>query len=299
MPPPLATVSVDVDPLDLHLEGYGIVGAPPDDLVYARALPRLLALLGEAGVRGTFFFVARDLPRQATAVETVHRAGHEVASHSLTHPLPFRKLAPEAFRREIVESKRRLESACGAPVVGFRAPNWDLTERELPSLAEAGYRYDASSYPSPWLLAARAVLALKAAGGPRAFFALTKLPPRWSRAPYRWHAEGREMIVFPLATSGPTRFPLYQTVLWGRSDEALARAFEARAREGAPLSFALHALDALGAAEDGLDPRLARHPGMGLGLEGKLASLGRTFRAIAARFECVPFRVQLERGAGR
>jgi hypothetical protein len=290
-PRPPATVSVDVDPLDLHLAGYGVRGAAPDPLVYQRSVPRLLELFAEARIRATFFFVARDFPEQNAAAKAVARAGHEVASHSLTHPMPFRKLGKAALAAEIVESKRRLEEACGAEVVGFRAPNWDMTERELPALLEAGYRYDASNYPSPFLLLARGLLAAK--GTPGAFLALTKFPVSWRRGPYAIESAGRRIVEFPISTTGLWRFPVYQTVFFGFSDAKIAGILAGIAARGERLSFALHAVDALGAG-DGVDPRLARHPGVAWPLERKLGFLRRVFGGIAGRFDAVPFREREE-----
>lgn len=291
---PLATVSIDVDPLDVHLAGYGFADAAPDTSVYQRSIPRLLSLLGDARIRATFFFVARDLPAAAPAVAAVVAAGHEAASHSLTHPLPFRKLGKEAFTRELVESKRRIEEAARAPVVGFRAPNWDLTARELPALAEAGYLYDASSYPSPYLFLARAWVAMKGTG-PRAFLQLTKLPVSWARGPRRVRWPGGALAEFPVSTAASARFPIYQTLLHGLPPERIGRMLAYASIDGEGLSFALHALDALGVAEDGLDPRLARHPGMRKPLDRKLGSLGSTFAAISSYFEAIPFRERLGR----
>ena len=44
--------------------------------------------------------------------------------------------------------------------------------------------------------------------------------------------------------------------------------------------YQLHAVDALGLEEDGLDPRIARHPGMKRSLEEKLELLTAEVRAL-------------------
>src|SRR5262249_26960584 len=80
--PRVATVSVDVDPVDLHLIGYGYSGLPPDPLVSRRALPRLLEIFGRCGVRATLFVVGRDAPEQRAALAAAAASGHEIASHS-------------------------------------------------------------------------------------------------------------------------------------------------------------------------------------------------------------------------
>ena len=108
----------------------------------------------------------------------------------------------------------------------------------------------------------------------------------------RPHALG-ELTEFPLAVTGAFRFPLYHTSRYWLSRGVFLRHLDHFARAGMPLSYALHAVDALGLAEDSVDPRLGRHPGMRKPLDEKLALLETTFADIAARFACVPFRERL------
>src|SRR4029077_19574208 len=54
------------------------------------------------------------------------------------------------FREDVRRSKRLLENICAAPVDGYRAPSYSVTERSLWALdvlVEEGYRYDASIFP--------------------------------------------------------------------------------------------------------------------------------------------------------
>lgn len=287
-PPPLATVSVDMDPLDLHLEGYGHRGLAPDTQVYARALPRLLELFERHRIRATFFVVARDLPDQTPVIEAIVRAGHEVASHSLTHPGGFASLPEPALDVELAESKARLERAARGPVAGFRAPNWDLTAPRLRRVRAAGYLYDASSVPSPFLFAARVAVAVKAVSA-APLLRGTKGPVLWRRDPVRVAYPEGEIVEFPVTTLGWARIPLYHTLAFFRSARSLERALDAAARQGS-LFYTMHAIDVLGLREDELDPRLARHPGMGLGLAGKLDRANRALSGIASRFDAQPYR---------
>jgi hypothetical protein len=61
-------------------------------------------------------------------------------------------------------------------------------------------------------------------------------------------------------------------------------------RRGEPFFYPVHAVDALGLTEDGVDPRLGGHPGMDRALGEKLELLDEAVALIAARFECVPYR---------
>ena len=98
---------------------------------------------------------------------------------------------------------------------------------------------------------------------------------------------------FPLSTTRFVRWPVYHTVRYGGSDEAFARTLDGLAAEGHPLSYALHAVDALGLEEDGVDARMARHPGVSESLPAKRDLLGRTLRAIAAAYHSLPYRERI------
>jgi peptidoglycan/xylan/chitin deacetylase (PgdA/CDA1 family) len=287
-----ATVSVDLDPVDLHLVGYGHEGLPADSLAYRTAVPRLLEAFARHGVLATFFVVGRDAESQADAIRAIARAGHEVASHSLSHPMAFESLTEARQREELAEARARLERVTGAPVFGFRSPNFDFGPRAASTLAETGHRYDASAYPTALLLAARVLLALKARDR-GAVLRMRKWPWTWARLPHPLPAGSRVLAEFPVTVAGPLRMPVYHTLRYGQSDARFEATLDALVRAGVPLSYPLHAVDVLGLAEDGVDARLASHPGMAVPLAEKLALLDRTLAAIAARFECLPFRDRL------
>lgn len=289
---PPATVSVDLDPVDLHLEGYGVRGLPPDPRVWTAALPRLLERFARAGVRATFFLVARDAAPRAREIRAIGEAGHEVASHSLTHPMTFARLARVRQREELVESKRRLEDAGGQEVVGFRAPNFDLDRRALAAVAEAGYRYDASAYPTALLLAARLAMAVRAPR-PLEVLRLRPWPFTMERAPQRMRVAGREIHEFPISVTPGIGMPVYHTLRYLTAPAAFLARLAGFAARGEALSYILHGVDALGLVEDGVDPRLRSHPGMALRLPDKLGMLDEVLTRIAGAHETRPFRERL------
>jgi polysaccharide deacetylase family protein (PEP-CTERM system associated) len=113
-------------------------------------LPELLELFAELGCRATFFTlgeVAQDIPGR---VREIAAAGHEVASHGFHH-LRVGGLSRRRFRADVERSRRLLEDLVGAPVRGYRAPEWSLREVANPRLAvlaELGFRYDSSLAPT-------------------------------------------------------------------------------------------------------------------------------------------------------
>ncbi len=288
---PIATVSVDVDPLDIHLRGYGVDGLKPDTLAYDTAVPRLLGHFAGADIRATFFFVARDAKRTRATIRRVADAGHEIASHSMTHPEHLSEVRPKVLRRELRASRKRLEDVAGRSVAGFRAPNWDLTPAIAEALSEAGYRYDASGYPTPLLAAARLLVAAKSRRVPhrRSLF-----PANWQRRPHHWEIGGSSLRQFPVTVTPWLRWPVYHTAALLFGGARTARQLEQIAEAGDTLSYPLHAVDVLGLQEDGIDARLARHPGMRRPLAEKRGLLARILEMIGERFETRTFIERLD-----
>jgi polysaccharide deacetylase family protein (PEP-CTERM system associated) len=115
----------------------------------ARDTDRILALLDEAGMRGTFFVLGWNAERHPEVVRRIAAAGHELASHGYGHQVVY-ELTPDAFRADVTRAKTVVEDLIGVPVLGYRAPSLSITPRSawaLDVLAEAGFRYDSSIMP--------------------------------------------------------------------------------------------------------------------------------------------------------
>ncbi|MBI4878942.1 MAG: DUF3473 domain-containing protein [Planctomycetes bacterium] len=115
----------------------------------AGATRQILDLLAARGVRATFFFLGWVARRDPGLVRAVRAAGHEVASHGMTHQMAG-ELGPARFREEARASKALLEDLTGAPVEGFRASTFSITPGTrwaFEELVAAGYRWDSSVFP--------------------------------------------------------------------------------------------------------------------------------------------------------
>lgn len=93
-----------------------------DDGPHPVDTPAILKIMGEAGVRGTFFFVGAKARRHPDLVRQAAQAGHEIASHSETHPWWFSLAPPARVAREVTESVHTLERLCGRRPIHFRPP---------------------------------------------------------------------------------------------------------------------------------------------------------------------------------
>ena len=289
---PVATISVDVDPVDLHLIGYGYPGLPADPLVYTKALPRMLDVFARCGVRATLFVVGRDAASQAPALAALAAGGHEVASHSFSHPMAFASLGERGMREELDRSRAALEAATGQPVSGYRSPNFDMDRKALRVLAECGYRYDASAYPTPLLLPARLLLAFKSSNR-AAVMRLKPWPFSFDRRPSVFRFGSHALHEFPASVTPVLRLPIYHTLRYSLTDARFESALDGFAARGESFSYLLHAVDALGLTEDGVDARLTPHPGMNWPLAKKLELLEKSLSSIVERFAVATFEERL------
>jgi polysaccharide deacetylase family protein (PEP-CTERM system associated) len=143
---------------------------------------RLLEMFAQRDIKATFFVLGWVTQRSPQLIRRIHDAGHEIACHGLTHELVYRQ-TPEVFRTETRESKAMLEDAIGAPVIGYRAASYSITNESLWALdilCDLGFEYDSSIFP----------IAHDRYGIPGA-----STRPGRIKAP-----NGREIVEFPLST---------------------------------------------------------------------------------------------------
>jgi hypothetical protein len=288
-----AVLSCDLDTVDRHLQGYGFA-APPCGLIYRTAVPRILELLDELALPGVFFVIARDAETQAPLLRSMAGVGHEIASHSLTHPQSFRSLDDAALTREVAQSRVRLRAASGGEVAGFRAPARDVDARVLRAVAAAGYHYDASYFPTPVLIASR--LAAYRRGADRRSISATDLIGHAfaPTAPHPAGASGNGLIEFPAAVTPWLRLPVCHTLTYRVPAWLTRRTLAAALRSEVPLSYEFHAADLLDLVADKVDVRLVRHPGMQVPVAAKREALRMTLRTIAAARRVVTYAQALE-----
>jgi hypothetical protein len=144
-----AALHLDLDGAAHIYRIHGWAYTSPEDPLFETGLPRALDFFESVGVNATLFAIAEDLdnPRKRELLEEAARRGHEIASHTLTHR-KLTSLSCEEKRREIFESRERLSKELAVEVRGFRAPDFALDAEALEMIAEAGYHYDSSLFPS-------------------------------------------------------------------------------------------------------------------------------------------------------
>lgn len=110
---------------------------------------RLLDLLAEFRVRGTFFVQTLVAEKYPDLIRRISEEGHEIASHGHGH-VPLYKLSPEEFAEDLRRSLEILSDLSPHPIKGYRAPDFSIREDTMWSLdilREQGIKYSSSVFP--------------------------------------------------------------------------------------------------------------------------------------------------------
>jgi polysaccharide deacetylase family protein (PEP-CTERM system associated) len=142
---PVAAFTVDVE--DWYQSCID-ADAPITERV-VRNVERVLSVLDEYSVKGTFFVQGRVAERFPGLVRDLVEQGHEIQSHGYSHR-PLFRMDSAALREEVVAARASVEDASGTRVTAFRAQDFSIKEENLwalEMLAEAGFEIDSSIFP--------------------------------------------------------------------------------------------------------------------------------------------------------
>jgi peptidoglycan/xylan/chitin deacetylase (PgdA/CDA1 family) len=266
---PVANISIDFESIHYYSKTLGLPH-PDRDRDYDRIVDRFLELFAELGVHATFFMVGDDIRLKKVSPESLVRmvaAGHELASHTMTHPFNLSHLPRARKEEEIVGAGRQIEDATGQRVVGFRAPCLDIDEEVVDILERHGYWYESSVLPFYLKQVQEFVYGLmthgkfRSTGGWRNSFAPGN---PYAPAQGQLHRRGsRRITEVPIATVPGVRFPFYSTIHFAFGRAAFDASY-ALVRRGRPqFTYELHSIDLADCVGDGLEeryPGISRHP---------------------------------------
>ncbi len=113
----------------------------------------LLSLLEANNIRATFFVLGMLASYRPDLIKRINEAGHEIGIHGFTHK-PLTTLSDEMIEQELYETQSTLSNLTSSPVVGFRAPCFSITNKNihvLQILTKLGFEYDSSIVPANML----------------------------------------------------------------------------------------------------------------------------------------------------
>jgi len=130
-------------------------------------VPRILALLDDFGLNGTFFVPGLTADRYPQTVEQIAAAGHEIGHHSYSHLSPV-DLGADGEREDFERALAALERV-GVKPSGHRSALWEASWNTPGLVAEYGLDYDSTLMDDdkPYLLET-----------PKG--TIVELPPHWS-----------------------------------------------------------------------------------------------------------------------
>lgn len=145
-------------PLSIDWEDWFQLCCPPFDEPQALdhfecrlplATDKTLELCAGLGATATWFCLADQAQRHPGVLREIARRGHRIGLHGCTHRRVF--LSDRAtFRADLVTGRKILEDIIGAPIQGFRAPEWSLRGPAVDfweELQGLGFHYDSSRAP--------------------------------------------------------------------------------------------------------------------------------------------------------
>lgn len=106
-------------------------------------VPRLLRVLDDCGVRGTFFVPGYTARRYPETVAAIAAGGHELAHHGYLHE-PLAGKTPDEEAALLDQGLSALRDVAGVTPAGYRAPFWEINWHTPGLLAERGFLYDSS-----------------------------------------------------------------------------------------------------------------------------------------------------------
>jgi len=111
-------------------------------------LARMAEFFSKHDVKATLFVITQDLmlARYSSLLKELSNMGHEIASHSHTHPYLSGNLEHhfKTLKKEIRRSRQEIEKFFHISPLGFRAPSYLINMDVINTLISEGYRYDGS-----------------------------------------------------------------------------------------------------------------------------------------------------------
>lgn len=296
---PLASVSLDLDNLWSYMRVHNDPGWERHPTYLPSVVPLFLDLLDELRLKITVFVVGVDTEREENTphLAAIARRGHELANHSYSHPSWLQRLSSAELRDEVLRAHDAIIGISGRQPLGFRGPGFSWTPELFELLAQNGYIYDASTFPTYLNPLARAYYFWKSdlsaeekaeRGDLFGSFRDGLRPLK----PYQWRLQSeRTLLEIPVTTLPVLKTPFHQSYLLflAQYSERLMLAYLRSALlscrlAGLQPSFLLHPTDVFGRD---LVPELSFFPGMNLSTARKIGLLRKVLRVLADHFDLV------------
>jgi hypothetical protein len=219
-----ACISSDVDTLSSIYKGQGCTR--PGGYTYVElqtGLENLARFFEKWNIETSLFMVGNDfkLTKNRSYIQAIHKAGHEIANHSMSHPQGFRWLSLQEKENEILSMGEICKEVVGEYPVGFRSPGWNTDDTTISILKKAGYIYESSVFPTSimplmklvhWLNMSKQTKTDRTTMGQMNYMFAPVKPYKTSL--HSLSSKGEDgLIEFPISVSPVLRIPFFATFL--------------------------------------------------------------------------------------
>ena len=291
-----ATVSLDLDNQWAYLRTHGDNSWQSFPSFLETAGPRILEFFEQHEIKPTIFVVGRDLESDTNlrVVKRFVEAGFEIGNHTYNHRSDFHGLDDTLLSQEVLACENVVAKKTGGKPVGFRGPSFQVSDKIAEVLIKAGYRYDASSYPTSIAPLLRLYHFFHSQLTPEEKKSQQNLFGGFASAfstldRHSWQVKENSIIEIPVTTMPFLRLPIHFTYLNYLADRSprLGMAYFKTSMWLMPIakvtpSFLLHATDFLG-SDDSPIPHFL--PGMKRPFAEKLNFLNDVFAVINRRYQ--------------
>tara|TARA_B100001287_G_scaffold106033_1_gene89235 strand:+ start:16649 stop:17560 length:912 start_codon:yes stop_codon:yes gene_type:complete len=274
----ILNISIDVDNIHHYLRARNYKPTESTNLnsIYDFAIPRMLDIFDEYGVKSTFFIVGEDAIKHPLKIKEIVDRGHEISNHTYNHFQNFLYLEKKEKEFEILECKKVLEDISGQEVIGFRAPGWNIDKVTMNILHDNGFKYDSSVFPSYFnpiinfvnILTNKGKISKSLGVDPKLGFASKK--PYYPKIDKIWKkGKQRNILEIPPTVVPILNFPWLGSTLYklGKPTFNLSKYFVDQFRD--IVLYQLHAIETVDHVEVN-DNRLSVKPGFNLPIEKKI-----------------------------
>jgi peptidoglycan-N-acetylglucosamine deacetylase len=302
---PPASLSLDLDNLWSYLKVHGDPGWEALPSYLDLVVPRFLDMLAQLDVQITVFIVGQDaaLAKNQAALQAIAAAGHEIGNHSFHHESWLHLYSEAEIGQEIATAEAAIVQATGQQPQGWRGPGYSCSPTVLRILAERGYTYDASTFPTFLGPLARAYYLMTTKLSPAERAQRQALFGKFADGlqplnPYEWAIGDRTLIEVPVTTMPIFKIPIHFSYLLylATFSTPLALGYFRCAlwlcqRLHITPSLLLHPTDFL---SDEDVPELAFFPAMKLPRSRKLAILRKLLTLLTRQFRVMPIGQQVQ-----
>ena len=150
MTKPITSLSLDLDNKWSYMKTHGDAGWDSFPSYLDVCVPRFLDFLAQRDLKITVFVVGQDaaLEKNHDALASISASGHEIGNHSFHHEPWLHLYSREQINDELARAEEHIERVTNQLPIGFRGPGFSLSPDVLRVLADRGYQYDCSTFPT-------------------------------------------------------------------------------------------------------------------------------------------------------